>query len=115
MNDHATAIFKALLTLLALGFAMAFCVVVVPPFLASPDAIGAALAGFVNPFAAGYATDTIMCWCVLATWVWFEARTTGMRHGWIALALGVVPGVATGFAVYLLMRLRAGLFASTKA
>ncbi|WP_369010820.1 DUF2834 domain-containing protein [Klebsiella pneumoniae] len=29
----------------------------------------------------------------------------GIRHGWVALLLGVVPGVATGFAVYLLIRL----------
>lgn len=115
MHDNkTTTLFKGLLILLALGFALAFCVMVVPPLLAKPDVIDAALAGFVNPYAAGYATDTIMCWCVLAAWIWYEARTTGMRHGWIALALGVAPGVATGFAVYLLMRLRAGLFTSVK-
>jgi hypothetical protein len=42
---------------------------------------------------------------VLAIWVLYEARMKGIRHGWIALALGVVPGVATGFGVYLLLRL----------
>lgn len=102
-----TTVYKTLLILLALGFALAFSVTVIPPLLAKPDLIGAALAGFVNPYAAGYATDAIMSWCVLAVWVWYEARTQGMRHGWIALLLGVAPGVATGLAVYLLMRLRA--------
>ncbi|AJD47101.1 hypothetical protein S7S_03395 [Isoalcanivorax pacificus W11-5] len=76
-----------------------------PPLLDNPDILGAALAGFVNPYAAGYATDTIMCWCVLAVWVLYEARATGIKYGWIALVLGVVPGVATGFAIYLLIRL----------
>lgn len=100
-------VYKTLLLLLALGFALAFGVTVLPPLLAKPDLMGAALAGFVNPYAAGYATDAIMSWCVLAVWVWHEARTEGMRHGWIALLLGIAPGVTTGFAVYLLMRLRA--------
>lgn len=102
MNE---SLFKVLLWLLALGFAAVFVVVVMPPLLETPDILGAALAGFVNPYAAGYATDTIMCWCVLAVWVVYEARTTGIKYGWIALVLGVAPGVATGFAIYLLMRL----------
>lgn len=100
------SLFKGLLWFLALGFAAVFCVVVVPPLLKNPDILGAGLAGFVNPYAAGYATDAIMCWCVLAVWVVYEARTLGIKHGWVALVLGVVPGVATGFAAYLLMRLR---------
>lgn len=102
MNE---SLFKGLLWLLASGFAAVFAVVVMPPLLDNPDILGAALAGFVNPYAAGYATDTIMCWCVLAVWVLYEARATGIKYGWIALVLGVVPGVATGFAIYLLIRL----------
>ena len=47
----------------------------------------------------------LFTWSVLAIWVLYEARMKGIRHGWIALALGVVPGVATGFGVYLLLRL----------
>jgi hypothetical protein len=66
---------------------------------------GALAAGFVNPYAAGYAMDTICCWCVLTVWVIHEARAKGIRHGWIAVMLGLAPGVATGFAVYLLLRL----------
>lgn len=100
------SLFKGLLWLLALGFAAVFAVVVVPPLFENPDIVGASLAGFVNPYAAGYATDAIMCWCVLAVWVVYEARTLGIKHGWAALLLGLVPGVATGFAVYLLIRLR---------
>ena len=37
-------LYKTLLTLLALGFALAFGVTVLPPLLAKPDLIGAALA-----------------------------------------------------------------------
>jgi hypothetical protein len=45
---------------------------------------------------------------VLTTWVVYEAKTRPVKHGWIAPLLGLVPGVATGFAVYLLLRLNAG-------
>ena len=98
--------FTIVLSLLGAGFALAFCVIVIPPLLANPDIVGAFAAGFVNPYSSGYLLDVITCWCVLAAWVVYEARTEGIRHGWIALLLGIVPGVATGFAVYLLLRLR---------
>ncbi len=100
------ALFKILLVVLGTSFAVAFGVLVVPPLLASGDVIGAAAAGFVNPYASGYALDAILCWCVLAVWVIYERKAHGIRHGWIALLLGAVPGVATGFALYLLMRLQ---------
>jgi hypothetical protein len=102
----STSLFRALLVLFGGGFAVAFAVIVLPPLLQEPDVIGAFAAGFVNPYASGYALDAILCWCVLAAWVIFEARGAGVRHGWLALVLGVVPGVATGFAVYLLLRLQ---------
>lgn len=98
------ALYRGLLAALGAGFALAFAAVVVPALIAQPDVLAAALAGFVNPFAAGYALDTIFCWAVLAVWVLHEARSGCVRHGWIALVLGVVPGVATGLAVYLLLR-----------
>lgn len=91
---------------LAAAFALAFAVIVAPPLLASGDIPGAFAAGFVNPYASGYSLDVILCWCVLAVWVVQESRELGIRHGWIALLLGVAPGVATGFAVYLLLRER---------
>ncbi len=91
---------------LAVGFSLVFGILVVPPLLASGDIVGAFAAGFVNPYASGYALDAIFCWFVLAVWVVQEARTQGVRHGWVALLLGVAPGVATGFGVYLLMRAR---------
>ncbi len=99
-------LFQALTVLLGAGFALAFCVLVLPPLLASGDVIGAFAAGFVNPYSSGYALDAIMCWCILAVWVAYEARTCKIRHGWVALVLGLAPGVATGFAFYLLLRHR---------
>lgn len=98
------ALFKILLVVLGTSFAVAFSVLVVPPLLASGDVLGAAAAGFVNPYSSGYALDAILCWCVLAVWVIYERKAHGIRHGWIALLLGAAPGVATGFAIYLLMR-----------
>lgn len=100
------SLFQTLLWLLGLGFALAFTLLVVPALLRDGDVVGAFAAGFVNPYASGYALDAILCWCVLAVWVLYEAKTLGIRHGWIALLLGVAPGVATGFAAYLLLRLR---------
>lgn len=100
------SLFQTLLWLLGLGFALAFLLIVMPAVLRDGDVVGAFAAGFVNPYASGYALDAILCWCVLAVWVLYEAKTLGIRHGWIALLLGVAPGVATGFAAYLLLRLR---------
>jgi hypothetical protein len=58
----------------------------------------------VNPYAAGYATDAIACWLVLAIWGTYDASTHGVQHGWLCLLLGAIPGVATGFALYLILR-----------
>ena len=96
--------YQALYLILGLAFALAFAVMVVPPLWASGDILAAFAAGFVNPYASGYALDAILCWCILAVWVVQEAREQGIQHGWVALLLGIAPGVATGFAVYLLMR-----------
>ncbi len=92
--------------MLGAGFALAFAALRGPPLLRDPDLVGAALAGFVNPFSSGYALDAIFCWCVLTVWVIYEAKAKRIRHGWIAPVLGIVPGVATGFAVCLLLRRR---------
>ncbi len=99
-------IFRILVGALGLLFAAIFCIVVVPPLIESGDVVGAALAGFVNPYAAGYSSDTILCWCVLAVWVLYERSAHSIEYGWVALLIGLVPGVATGFALYLLLRLR---------
>lgn len=97
--------YKISLALLGLGFAAGFALLVLPPLWASGDVLGAFAGGFVNPYASGYALDAIFCWCVLATWVIHEAKTLGIRHGWLALVLGVMPGVASGLALYLLLRM----------
>lgn len=76
-------IFRILVGALGLLFAAIFCIVVVPPLIESGDVVGAALAGFVNPYAAGYSSDTILCWCVLAVWVYTNAaRTRSSTAGW---------------------------------
>ena len=103
MNQHQ---FIWLVALLGASFALAFCWLVLPALWINPDIVGAFAAGFVNPFSSGYALDAIMCWLILAVWVVFEAETKAIKHGWIALLLGIVPGVATGFAAYLIMRIR---------
>jgi len=100
------SMFRGLVAAIGLLFVALFGAVVIPAFLARPDIVAGFADGFVNPFAAGYSMDTIACWCLLAIWVVFEARTAGVRHGWVALVLGIVPGVAAGLSVYLLLRLR---------
>ena len=99
-------LYQGLLWLFGLGFAIAFNLIVMPALMRDGDILGAFAAGFVNPYSSGYALDAILCWCVLAAWIAWERQTQGIRHGWIALLLGVAPGVATGFAFYLLLRLR---------
>jgi len=100
------SLYKVLLALLGAGFAIAFGWIVMPPLIASGDIAGGLAAGFVNPYAAGYSLDTITCWWVLAVWVSYERKRFGVRHGGWALALGLAPGVATGFALYLWLRVQ---------
>lgn len=47
-----------------------------------------------------------MCGLVLAVWVVYERSALGIRHGWVAIPLSAVPGVATAFGVYLFIRSR---------
>ena len=101
MNEQ---LFRAVIIAVALGFTALFSVIVVPPLIADPDIVGAFGAGFVNPYSSGYSADVIACWLILAAWVVFEATSKGVRHGWLCLVVGVVPGVAVGFAAYLLIR-----------
>ena len=98
------ALFFKSLILIALGFTLFFVFTVVPPMSEDWNVIGAFAAGFVNPYAAGYSTDVIMCWCVLAVWVIYERKQLHVRGGWICVLLGVVPGVAVGFALYCYLR-----------
>ena len=98
--------FHFVIVAVAVGFTLLFSVVVVPPLIDNPDILGAFGAGFVNPYSSGYSADVIACWLVLAAWVVFEAGSKGVKYGWLCLIVGVVPGVAVGFAAYLLVRSR---------
>lgn len=60
------------------------------------------MAGFVNPYSSGYSIDVIVTWCILCVWVMYESNK--VKHGWVCLLLGLVPGVAVGFALYLFLR-----------
>ncbi|VAW02278.1 hypothetical protein MNBD_ALPHA04-1985 [hydrothermal vent metagenome] len=100
------AIFKATIIAAAAVFFAIFVAVVVPPLIAQPDVVGAFAAGFVNPYASGYSSDVLACWVILAAWIAYEAKALGIRHGWICALLGIIPGVAVGFALYLLLRMR---------
>jgi Kef-type K+ transport system membrane component KefB len=109
----SSSLFQTTLITIAVAFTLAFGIVVMPPLIQSRDVLGAFAAGFVNPNASGYAMDAICCWCVLTTLVIYERRTKGVQNGWIAVLLGMVPGVAVGFAFYLLLRLKQDQAANT--
>jgi hypothetical protein len=98
--------FKLTIVAAAAVFTALFAYWCIPALIADPDIIGAFAAGFVNPYASGYAADTLACWVILTAWIAYEAKTKGVRHGWVCAALGIVPGVAVGFAGYLLLRAR---------
>ncbi|MEO9635613.1 MAG: DUF2834 domain-containing protein [Parasphingorhabdus sp.] len=99
-------LFKATIIAAAAVFLGIFIMLVIPPQIAEPDVVGAFAAGFVNPYASGYSSDVLACWVILAAWIAYEAKTLDIRHGWICAVLGIVPGVAVGFALYLLLRMR---------
>lgn len=87
-------------------FLVIFLTIVVPPLLVDGDVLGAFAAGFVNPYAAGYSSDVLACFVILAAWILYERQRYGVRHGLWCIPLSVVPGVAVGFAAYLLIRMR---------
>ena len=99
----STSILKVLLSFFALLFCFLFFTIVMPPFLQNPDVVHAFSEGFVNPYSSGFSWDTILCWCILATWIFYEFKK--VKYGWCCLIIGLVPGVAVGFAAYLLLRL----------
>jgi Terpene cyclase DEP1 len=103
MNEQ---LFKATIILAATVFIAIFCWLVIPPLIANPDIVGAFAAGFVNPYSSGYSADVLASWVILTAWIMFEARAHGLRHGWTCAVLGLFPGVAVGFAAYLLLRMR---------
>ena len=70
------------------------------------DVIGAFAAGFVNPYASGYSSDVFACFAILTAWILYERHRYGVRHGLWCIPLSVVPGVAVGFALYLLIRMK---------
>ena len=98
------SVFKGLVGFLGAVFTVAFCTLVVPAFLESPNIIDALAAGFVNPFSTGFSIDAILCAAILIVWIIYEKSALNVRHGWIAVPLCLVPGVATAFAAYLLIR-----------
>jgi hypothetical protein len=98
--------FKLVNISIAVLFSIAFFFLVLPPLSENFDVLGAFAAGFVNPYASGYSTDVIFCWFILAVWVRYEAVKYSISHGWVCLLLGLVPGVAVGFALYLVLRQR---------
>jgi hypothetical protein len=96
--------FKAVIIAAAAVFTGLFAYWCIPPLIADPDIIGALAAGFVNPYSSGYSADVLACWVILSAWILYERRARGVRHGLWCIALGAIPGVAVGFAAYLLLR-----------
>jgi hypothetical protein len=103
-NSMKPAIYRIVLVLLGGGFAVVSSFLCIPPMLEGPVDVRKAV--FVNPFSSAFALDAIFCFLLLVAWVAYEARAKGVRHGWIAIVLGVSPGVATGFAFYLWLRMK---------
>ena len=79
--------FRRAIVVAALIFCAFFGLVVLPPLIAHPDVPGAFAAGFVNPYASGYAADTLACWVILSAWILFERRDLGIAMGGCASRL----------------------------
>jgi Terpene cyclase DEP1 len=101
MNEQT---FKASIIAPAAVFTALFAYWCIPPLIAKRDILGALAAGFVNPYSSGYSADVLACWVILSAWIVYERRAVGVRHGLWCIALGAIPGVAVGFAAYLLIR-----------
>lgn len=99
-------VFISLCLIIGAAFALSFAVIVLPPLFESGDIVGAFAAGFVNPYSSGYSLDAIFCGLVLLVWVIYERQHRKVRHGWVVIPMIVLPGVATAFALYLVLRLQ---------
>lgn len=103
----ADKVFQLALWALAIGFTAVFVAVVGPQLAADNWAVSYALGqGFVNPYSSGYAWDIVFSYAILVAWVIYEAVARGVKHGWVVVMLGLVPGVAVALAAYLLIRHR---------
>lgn len=96
--------FKLAIALPAVVFLLFFLFIVLPASISLNDVQATLAAGFVNPLASGYAIDAIACWLIMAVWIVYERQTLAVRHGWLCCLLGIIPGVAVGFALYLVIR-----------
>lgn len=93
------------LLFLAVAFTVAVGWIVVPPLVESDLGVVQAFRdAFANPYSSGFAVNTLFTFAVLCVWVIYEAQRRGVRRGWIALVVCLVPGVAAGLATYLLIR-----------
>ncbi len=108
-------IYKSIIIAAAAVFTALFAYWCIPPLIANPDIFGALAAGFVNPYSSGYSADVLACWVILSAWILYERNAHNMRHGLWCIALGFLPGVAVGFAAYLLIRARQENFAPHRA
>lgn len=96
--------FTLAMVIVAASFTLFWFVDFLPHVIADGDIMLVLESGFVNPYAAGYSIDLITCWLVLIVWVIYEQRVLQVKYGWVCIALGLVPGVAVGFASYLMLR-----------
>lgn len=99
-------VFERPMIFLGVLFFATFLIIVVPSLYQSKDVFGAFAPGFVNPYSTGYSIDTIICWVILIAWVVYERRALNIGYGWIVVPLSLVPGVATAFALSLVIRSR---------
>lgn len=104
VGSYERKTFRATINAAAAVFTALFAYWCIAPLIADPDIVGALAAGFANPYLSGYSADVLACWVILSAWIEFERRTLGVRHGLWCIALGAIPGVAVGFAAYLLLR-----------
>ncbi len=97
--------FKVLIFSAALVFLGVLLIHTLPAAIELNDIVAAFLAGFDTPISAGYSTDVISCWFILLFWIIYEKRHYQIKHGWLCALLGIFPGVAVGFSLYLFLRL----------
>jgi len=90
--------------LVTLCFTLFFLLAFAPHIIEQKDLLLVLSSGFVNPYATGYSIDLIATWLVLIVWVVYEYKAHRIKHGWVCILLGLVPGVVVGFTSYLLLR-----------
>ncbi|NNU15064.1 DUF2834 domain-containing protein [Parvularcula sp. ZS-1/3] len=96
--------FEGTVGIIGLLYAFGVIAFIFIPSLVRGEPLAPFTDGFVNRHAATWSIDVLVTGAVIMVWIFYERARFGIRNGWIAWPLMIVPGVAAALAYYLIIR-----------